>query len=168
MPPDLSEADLATGRLKKVTEAKKNLEGLSQRFNKLDSKYQDMLIEYVARYYLVDHANKFLREMGLSKIRIKKTFDVMSADPSSLKDSSDIRVKNAREYITQGTAAAGLGLLLPDMKSYIANNVISDLKNATKSNSSRNLMHVIKALSSDMQFKKRETYVDYSKDTRYC
>jgi len=164
MPTDLSEADLATGRLKKVQEAKKSLESLSQRFNKLDNKYQDLLIEYVARYYLVKHSNNFLREMGLSKIRIKKTFDILSSDPSTLKDSSDTRVKNAREYITQGTAAQGLGLLLPDMKSYIANNLISDLKNAKKANSSRNLMHVIKALSSDMQFKERQTTVDYSKD----
>ena len=164
MPSDLSEADLATGRLKRVTEAKKSLESLSQRFNKLDNKYQNMLIEYVARFYLVEHSNNFLKEMGLSKIKIKKTFDILNVDPAALKDSSDIRVKNAREYITQGTAAAGLGLLLPDMKSYITNNLIADLKNAKKANSSRNLMHVIKALSADMQFKERQVLTEFSKD----
>ena len=160
---------------KTVTEAKLDnsksikrsiLSNLRSRFKRLDSKYQDLLIEYVARFYLVKHTNFFLAEMGKSKISLKKSFNILESDPGLLMDASSRRIKLALEYNAKGTAAGGAGARLsPTIKSYITNTLISETKQASKANSTRNFMHVLKALSADMQFEKRANAVNYSSNS---
>ena len=163
MPKDLSEADLATGRLRKISEEKSKIDKLALRFKKLNPEYSNMIVDYLTRDLIVNYTIKFLSEMAKTRVATVKLFNVINVNEESMKDISGRGVQKLIQYFRRNSPLPPMNPVtmqpieasrhpIASIPDYVKNNLNTDMSEMLKPDSgTRNLLLILKSLSADMQ-----------------
>ena len=135
--------------------AQKRANRLAKVFKNMDQEYANLVLEYIARKMIVSYTNEFLAELARLKVTTNKIYDVINLNQLAIASasSSEASIKELVDILDEQVFGTVRSF---KMSEYISESLkVSPVALSGHGCSSLNLALVIKALSADMQFKRR-------------